>query len=77
MALTNTQLVYIIIAVGILYLLYNNSKKNNKNTQNNVNANATTTGEVAKEPFSLTDTINNNLDKIKNSGFISSIRNIV
>ena len=25
MALTNTQLVYIIIVVGILYLLYNNS----------------------------------------------------
>ena len=63
MALTNTQLVYIIIVVGILYLLYNNSKKNNKNN--------------AKEPFSLMDTINTNLDKVKNSGFVSSIKNLV
>jgi hypothetical protein len=63
MALTNTQLVYIIIVVGILYLLYNNSKKNNQNN--------------AKEPFSLMDTINTNLDKVKNSGFVSSIKNLV
>jgi len=63
MALTNTQLVYIIIVVGILYLLYNNSKKNNQNND--------------KEPFSLMDTINTNLDKVKNSGFVSSIKNLV
>jgi hypothetical protein len=63
MALTNTQLVYIIIVVGILYLLYNNSKKNNQNN--------------AKEPFSLMDTINTNLNKVKNSGFVSSIKNLV
>ena len=63
MALTNTQLVYIIIVVGILYLLYNNSKKNNQNN--------------AKEPFSLMDTINTNIDKVKNSGFVSSIKNLV
>ncbi len=64
MALTNTQIIYIIILLTILYLLYNYSKKNNKNT-------------VAKEPFSLMDTIKNNLDKVTNSGFVSSIKNIV